>query len=122
MVLPIIIEISGWLGLCLGLSYRIPQIWKIYKTNSARDLSMYTIWLQNSSLIAYTVYGFGRDDLVYIISSVINLSQNLVLMGMKLYLDRKEFAIVPLNSPLTSPINNEQAPLPLQEIRIEENK
>lgn len=70
----------GFAGLVCSLIYRIPQIYKIFKTKSAKDISLWTVHVQNVSYIFYIVYGFMIKDIVYIVSSFVSVFQNIIIM------------------------------------------
>lgn len=80
----------GWLGLAMSLVYRIPQIIKIVRTKSAQDISVWLIHIQNVSYILYIIYGVGRDDMIYIVSSALSLVQNLFIWYLRYLYKKKE--------------------------------
>lgn len=79
----------GFAGLVCSLFYRIPQIWKMYRTESAKDISLWMIHIQNVSYVFYTIYGFMIDDIVYIVSSFLSVIQNIIIIAMYLYFTRR---------------------------------
>lgn len=70
----------GFAGLACSLIYRIPQIYKLYKTESVNDISLWMIHVQNVSYCFYIAYGFLIADLVYIISSFVSVLQNFIIL------------------------------------------
>jgi MtN3 and saliva related transmembrane protein len=69
-------------GLLCSFIYRIPQIHKLYTTRSAKDISTWMVHVQNISYVLYIAYGFLISDIVYIVSSIISILQNLVILYM----------------------------------------
>lgn len=74
--------IIGFSGLVCSLFYRIPQIYKLYRTKSAKDISTTMVHIQNVSYVFYIVYGWMIGDIVYIVSSILSVVQNIVILGM----------------------------------------
>lgn len=69
----------GFSALGFSLLYRIPQIHKIIKNKSSKDISVWMLHLQSISYVLYIAYGVLQKDLVYIISSCLSFVQNVVL-------------------------------------------
>lgn len=84
-VIYIIFFSIGFLATALSLLYRIPQMYKIYKTKRGKDISLYTILIQTISYICYIAYSVYFYDIVYIISNVLSMIQNLGLYLMIQY-------------------------------------
>jgi uncharacterized protein with PQ loop repeat len=76
-------EIVGIGALLLSLIYRLPQIYDIYKSKKADDISNLMLIIQNLSYVAYISYGVFIHDWIYIASSVISFLQNFVIFLMK---------------------------------------
>lgn len=90
---PLYVNIVGFIALGMSLAYRIPQMYKLYKTGSGKDISTWMIHVQNVSYALYIVYGIFIEDLVYIISSTISLLQNFIILIMICCFNRKEQVI-----------------------------
>jgi len=75
--------IIGISALTLGLLYRVPQVYKIYKTKSAEDVSEKTLHIQNASYFLYIAYGVLLKDPIYISSSIIGILQNITILILK---------------------------------------
>lgn len=80
-----ILQSIGIGALLLSLVYRIPQIYEIYETESAVDISTWMLIIQNISYILYGVYGVFVHDWIYIASSILSFIQNIIIYGMKKY-------------------------------------
>jgi MtN3 and saliva related transmembrane protein len=70
----------GFTGLACSLLYRIPQMYKLYKTKSSKDISPLMINIQNVSYILYIIYGYMISDIVYIVSSAVSIFQNILIL------------------------------------------
>jgi MtN3 and saliva related transmembrane protein len=75
--------IIGYSALACSFLYRIPQIIKIYRSKKGEDISAGMIHVQNASYVLYIVYGYIITDLIYIISSITSIAQNLVILYFK---------------------------------------
>ncbi len=81
-------EIIGISALVLSLLYRIPQIYDIYKSKKANDISTMMLIVQNLSYVLYVSYGIFVHDWIYIASSVISFIQNIIIYFMKRHYSR----------------------------------
>src|SRR3990167_418716 len=79
----------GWSAFTFSLIYRVPQIYKIYKTKSVEDISVWFIHIQNFSYICYVLYGIGRLDTIYIVSSAVSFLQNIFISFLRYYYHKK---------------------------------
>jgi MtN3 and saliva related transmembrane protein len=89
----IYVLLVGFTGMLFSLIYRIPQIYKLYKTRSAKDLSTWMIHTQNISYGLYIAYGFLISDIVYISSSIIALLQNFIILYMHYHYSKESVHI-----------------------------
>ena len=78
-------DIIGIVAISLSLSYRIPQIYKIYINKSARDISLWMLWIQNTSYAPYIVYGILKDDWLWWFSSAMSIIQNLIILALYMW-------------------------------------
>jgi MtN3 and saliva related transmembrane protein len=65
------IEVTGHAGSVLSSITFLPQVYKVWKTKSAGDLSMAMLFIVFSSTIIWLIYGFGRNLLPVIICNAI---------------------------------------------------
>lgn len=86
------ILIIGYSSTALSVIYRIPQIYRLYKTKKGDDISIDMIVIQQLSYILGILYGLLRLDYVYITSSCISFLQNLIILYM-----RKKYAYTKVN-------------------------
>ncbi len=72
-------ELFGWLATLTSVSALLPQIWKTWRTRSARDLSL--LWLSMALLgtLFWTAYGLLLPATAVIWS---NLVGSLLLIGL----------------------------------------
>lgn len=71
-------SIFGWIASSITLLYKLPQIYKIIKSKSSKDLSMYSYTLQSLGYIFYGIHGYTiKDDPILVMGSVA-LIQNLI--------------------------------------------
>lgn len=76
-----------WLGLTGGLMVAfgfVPQIIKVLKTRSGRDLSIITLLIIFVGGLFYTAYSFYTGDRVFILINLLATGNVLLLMLLKL--------------------------------------
>ena len=66
-----------------------PQIYKVWKSESAKDLSYLFIILNGIGLTLMNVYGILKSDYSLYIPISISLANTLVLLGLKVRTDHK---------------------------------
>jgi uncharacterized protein with PQ loop repeat len=74
-----IIYLLGIVATILSQVYRLPQIYKIYQTKTGNDISIFSIFIQTISYIFYILYSVFNWDLIYIISNIISLVENIIV-------------------------------------------
>jgi uncharacterized protein with PQ loop repeat len=70
----------AYLAVIVNSIYQVPQLFKIIKTKSVNDISLVAIALLLFNNILWFMHGYFINDITLIISSVLNLSLNLVIM------------------------------------------
>ncbi|KAE8882636.1 hypothetical protein PF005_g27640 [Phytophthora fragariae] len=83
-------QILGFLGSLLLAASLVPQMMKIYKTKSAKDISLSYQIAYVLGLAMIVVYGFGRWLWPVYIPTTIELCAALVVFSMKIYYDWQE--------------------------------
>ena len=80
-------DIFGYIGLIFAITYRIPQILKIYKNKKGEDISKKTFILHNCAYFFFLIYIIRKKPIDYLITSyyIIGASQNLLIVLMKKY-------------------------------------
>ena len=86
---------NGWtdgVGLVAGLlttTAFIPQVWKIYRTKSGKDISARMFSLFSAGIVLWLVYGILLRSLPIILSNAVTLVLSLAIIALKLrYRDR----------------------------------
>jgi uncharacterized protein with PQ loop repeat len=72
-------KIFGWIATGLGLLYKTPQIYKIYKSKKIDGLSLNSYICQSLSYCFYIVHGYYIEDNPTISMGFISLTQNLII-------------------------------------------
>ena len=70
----------AYLAVIVNSIYQVPQLFKIIKTKSVNDISLVAIALLLFNNILWFMHGYFINDITLIISSILNLSLNLVIM------------------------------------------
>ena len=73
------IKIFGWVATVLGLLYKTPQIYKIYKYKKVEGISISSYILQSLSYLFYIFHGFDIEDNPTISMGFISLTQNIII-------------------------------------------
>jgi len=76
-----------------SLGYRLPQLWKMWKTKKASDLSVVMIIVQSLSYVIAIIYGIRIDDWVWILSSSLALFQNMIIYAYRWWLIGKQIPL-----------------------------
>lgn len=73
----------GTVAGCLSTAAFVPQAWQIWKTRSARDVSlaMYAVLIAGVAL--WIVYGLRRDALPLVLTNGVILAVALLILAMK---------------------------------------
>lgn len=82
--------ILGLVASIYGLLMRIPQIYKIFVTKSATDLSYVSIFIGCTSEVLWFAYGYMLTDISIISSSCGHFTIVVILLLIKCYYDRKK--------------------------------
>lgn len=67
----------------LSLTYRVPQIFKMIRTKKVRDVSSKMLFLQSLSYVVSTAYGILENDWVWIVSSSLAFTQNIIIYTLR---------------------------------------
>jgi uncharacterized protein with PQ loop repeat len=80
----------GFFANLFSLIYRIPQIYKIYKSKSGGDISDWMLITQNMSYVLWIIHKIELGDSMSLISCIMSLAQNLLIWRMKVYYNSLE--------------------------------
>jgi uncharacterized protein with PQ loop repeat len=72
-------KIFGWIAASLGLMYKMPQMYKIYKYKKTEGLSLRSYIFQSVSYCFYIIHGFYIEDNPSISMGFISLVQNIII-------------------------------------------
>ena len=75
------------IGLAAGLlttTAFIPQVWKIYRTKSGKDISARMFSLFSAGIVLWLVYGVLLQSMPLILSNAVTLVLSLTIIGLKL--------------------------------------
>jgi uncharacterized protein with PQ loop repeat len=70
----------GWIATSFNLIYKLPQIYKLYKTNDARGISIKAYVIQTFSYFFYMLHGVFNKDYPIIVMGVASFIQCLVII------------------------------------------
>ena len=93
-------EIYYYIGLfasIFGLTQQLPQIYKIIKTKSAKDLSYGTIFLITINQIFWIIYAISINNTVYTINAAGHFIIDIIELILKIYYDRRTESEIILN-------------------------
>ena len=83
-------NIVGLSASFVGLGIRIPQIYKIYKTKSATDLSYTSVITADLNQILWFSYAYLQNDFSLLLSATGHFIICSTLLVTKIYYDRKK--------------------------------
>jgi MtN3 and saliva related transmembrane protein len=92
--LPAFSSLSNWaneIGLvaaCLTTSAFLPQLIKVWRSKSAKDVSLVMFVVFTLGIALWLLYGLVRNDLVIIVANVITFVLALAILLLKLHFDR----------------------------------
>ena len=82
------VELLGLVAGCLTTTSLVPQVLKIYRTKTARDVSMQMFVAFGIGVALWLVYGLMKNDLAIIIANIVTLVLAFCIVVMKLRYDR----------------------------------
>ena len=77
--------LASGMGVVLGLS-GFPQVIKIFRTKSAKDLSLITYLIVEFGSVVWIAYGFELENFAILVSNILGFTTTtLILIGYFLY-------------------------------------
>lgn len=73
-------SIFGWIATVGTFLYKLPQIYKLYKTKSSNDVSSISLTMQTTGYVFYIVHGFIIDDYPTLVMGGISFLQGIILV------------------------------------------
>ncbi|HVY08261.1 MAG TPA: SemiSWEET transporter [Burkholderiales bacterium] len=83
-----LLDIVGLLAGLLTTIAFVPQVWKIYRTKSGRDISARMFSIFSIGIVLWLVYGFMLGQLPIILANAVTLVLSLTIIGLKVYYSR----------------------------------
>jgi MtN3 and saliva related transmembrane protein len=71
--------VVAYLAVIINSIYQLPQLFKIIKTKSVNDISLIALLLLMINNILWLMHGYFIKDNTLIISSLLNISLNIVI-------------------------------------------
>ena len=87
----LVIYIFGNIALVSSIIGLLPQICKVYKTKSAKDISLIMLINYVICAISWTIYGIATKSTFVIYSNIVNFIMSIFSIFQKLYYDKKIF-------------------------------
>jgi uncharacterized protein with PQ loop repeat len=78
-------SIFGWIASSITLIYKLPQIFKLYKTKKSDDLSLFSLLIQCLGYIFYILHGNTLNDLPIMFMGGGALFETSIIIGMYFY-------------------------------------
>ncbi|MFC1720916.1 SemiSWEET family sugar transporter [Patescibacteria group bacterium] len=78
-----------FMGVLMSVGY-FPQAYKIWKTKSARDVSLFTYGIFSVGTFVWTLYGVYINDLPIILSFIVGIIGSWLVLGLSLYYKDKK--------------------------------
>ena len=78
-------SLFGWVASSITLIYKLPQIYKLYKTKKSDDLSLFSLLIQSFGYIFYILHGNILNDLPIMFMGSGALFETLIIIGMYFY-------------------------------------
>ena len=78
-------SLFGWIASSITLIYKLPQIYKLYKTKKSDDLSLFSLLIQCFGYIFYILHGDTLNDLPIMFMGGGALFETSLIIGMYFY-------------------------------------
>ena len=76
------LSVYGWIASSITLIYKLPQIYKLYKTKKSDDLSVNSLLMQSVGYIFYIIHGANVQDNPIIVMGTGPLFETMVIVAM----------------------------------------
>ena len=86
--MPNSIDAIGLIAGILTTTAFIPQVLKIYRTKSGKDISGRMLSLFSAGIVLWLIYGILLNSLPLILSNVVTLLLSLTIIGLKIFYTR----------------------------------
>ena len=72
-------SVFGWIATMGTFLYKLPQIYKLYKTKSSNDVSLTSLLIQTTGYVFYIIHGIIIDDHPILAMGGISFLQGVIL-------------------------------------------
>ncbi len=103
----------GWLGMVVTFLYKLPQIYKLYKSKTSKGVSFISYSIQTISYLPYAIHGIMIDDLPTFAMGAFSFILNVILCMQIIFYHKYYDQIQPV-------IRTQQEP-PQQELPQQQN-
>jgi MtN3 and saliva related transmembrane protein len=79
----ILLTFIGLLATAFSVASTLPQIRKALKTKDTEDVSIRFLVVLIIGLSLWSIYGFGREDIVILVGNAIGVSLNICMLVLK---------------------------------------
>lgn len=80
--------IFGWVGGIINALHVLPQVIKIFRTKSTKDISYYSLVIKLIAAITYTIHGIIIQDPPLLYMTGLMVAQYLFILGQYKYYNR----------------------------------
>ncbi len=70
----------GWIATCLSMIYKLPQIYKLYKTRNSDSISLKAYIIQTFSYFFYIIHGVYNSDYPIIVMGISSVIQCFIII------------------------------------------
>ena len=70
----------GWIATSFSLVYKLPQIYKLYKTKEVSGISLKAYILQTISYLFYIIHGSFNTDFPIVVMGISSFTQCLIIL------------------------------------------
>jgi MtN3 and saliva related transmembrane protein len=83
------IDYIGYMAALLTTVSFVPQVFKIYRSKSAKDVSLYMFLLFTMGIVLWLIYGLSQKIWPIIIANTVTLVLSLSILIMKMVYDKR---------------------------------
>ena len=77
--------VFAWIANVLVFTYKLPQMYTLYKVKQTTGLSLYSLCIQVTSYVLYIIHGIFTEDTALSYGMIPALCQNIILILLYLY-------------------------------------
>tara|TARA_B100001029_G_C15055695_1_gene454170 strand:+ start:224 stop:517 length:294 start_codon:yes stop_codon:yes gene_type:complete len=88
----------GWLGTSCTIIYKLPQIYKLYKSKTSKGLSITSYGVQTISYVPYIIHGIIINDLPTFAMGLFSLILNLLICFQICFYKKYYDTVLPITS------------------------